>query len=123
MGTHDFSAFQSTGTDVSHGVRTLGVATIEDLSDRPPPPLPVDAVPGGRLLVFEVAGDGFLRHMVRAMAGTLVEVGHRRRDPDLDAVLASGSRALAGPTAPAHGLWLVQVELLINSAFAFLEGS
>jgi tRNA pseudouridine38-40 synthase len=110
VGTHDFSAFQSTGTDVQHGVRTLSAATIEDLSDRPPPPLPVDAVPGGRLLVFEVAGDGFLRHMVRAMAGTLVEVGHRRRDPDLGAVVASGNRALAGPTAPAHGLWLVQVD-------------
>ena len=66
LGTHDFSAFQSTGTDVPHGVRTLSLATIEDLSDRPPPPLPVDAVPGGRLVVFEVAGDGFLRHMVRA---------------------------------------------------------
>ena len=109
LGRHDFSAFQSTGTDVPHGVRTLSLATIQDRSDQPPSPLPVDAVPGGRLVVFDVAGDGFLRHMVRALAGTLVEIGHGRRDPDLGALLASGNRALAGPTAPAHGLWLVEV--------------
>ena len=83
----------------------------------------LEAVPGGRLLAFEVAANGFLRHMVRALTGTLVEVGQGRRDPDLRALLASANRALAGPTAPAHGLWLVEVELLINSAFAFLEGS
>ena len=68
-------------------------------TDDPPPPLPADAVPGGRLLVFEVAADGFLRHMVRAMAGTLVEVGHRRRDPDLGRLLAVGE---PGPGRP-HG--------------------
>jgi len=109
VGTHDFSAFQSTGTDVPHGVRTVTVAQIADVTDAPPTPLPAEAVPGGRLLAFEVAADGFLRHMVRTLAGTLVEVGLGRRDPDLGPLLASANRALAGPTAPAHGLWLVEV--------------
>ena len=58
-------------------------AEVADVTDRPPSPLPAEAVPGGRLLAFEVAANGFLRHMVRAMAGTLVEVGQGRRDPDL----------------------------------------
>ena len=109
VGTHDFSAFQSTGTDVPHGVRTVTLAQVADVTDGPPTPLPAEAVPGGRLLAFDVAADGFLRHMVRALAGTLVEVGLGRREPDLRPLLASTNRALAGPTAPAHGLWLVEV--------------
>ena len=109
IGTHDFAAFQSTGTDVPHAVRTVSLALVGDVTDVPPTPLPAEAVPGGRLLAFEVAANGFLRHMVRAMAGTLVEVGRGRRDPDLSPLLASANRALAGPTAPAHGLWLVEV--------------
>ena len=109
VGTHDFSAFQSTGTDVPHAVRTVTLAHVGDVTNAPPTPLPPEAVPGGRLLAFEVAADGFVRHMVRALAGTLVEVGLGRRDPDLGPLLASVNRALAGPTAPAHGLWLVEV--------------
>ena len=108
-GTHDFSAFQSTGTDVAHAVRTVTLSAIEDVTERPPAPLPSQAAPGGRLLVFEVAGSGFLRHMVRALAGTLIEVGLGRRSPEMGPLLASAKRALAGPTAPAHGLWLVEV--------------
>ena len=109
VGTHDFSAFQSTGTDVAHASRTVTLVEIADVTARPPSPLPADAVPGGRLLAFEVAANGFLRHMVRTLTGTLVEVGQGRRDPDLRGLLASANRALAGPTAPAHGLWLVEV--------------
>lgn len=109
VGTHDFSAFQSTGTEVPHAVRTILEATVDDITDAPPVPLPHQAVPGGRLLVFEVAADGFLRHMVRAMAGTLVEVGQGRRPSDLGPLLAAADRAQAGPTAPPHGLWLVEV--------------
>jgi tRNA pseudouridine38-40 synthase len=109
VGAHDFSAFQSTGTDVPHAVRTVTLAQIADVTDAPPAPLPAAAVPGGRLLAFEIAADGFLRHMVRALAGTLVEVGLGRRDPNVGPLLASANRALAGPTAPAHGLWLVEV--------------
>lgn len=108
-GTHDFSAFQSTGSDVPHAVRTVTLAAVADVTACPPTPLANEAVPGGRLLAFDIAGTGFLRHMVRALAGTLVEVGLGRRPPDLGPLLASANRALAGPTAPAHGLWLVEV--------------
>lgn len=64
-----------------------------------------------RLVVVEVEGNGFLRYMVRAIVGTLVEVGMGRRAAnDMAAVLASSTRSRAGPTAPAHGLLLVHVD-------------
>ena len=63
------------------------------------------------LLVYEVRGEGFLGHMVRSIAGTLVEIGKRRYTASrMREVLESRSRALAGPTAPAAGLFLVRVE-------------
>ncbi len=63
------------------------------------------------LLAYEVSGNGFLRHMVRAVVGTLVEVGRGWRPPgDMQALVAGRSRSDAGPTAPAHGLTLVKVE-------------
>jgi len=97
VGTHDFAAFQSSGGGTRTSVRTL---------ER----LEVEGVPGGEIRVW-AAGDGFLRHMVRALVGTLVEVGRGRRAAgDLPAVLASRYRARAGPTAPARGLTLVRVE-------------
>jgi tRNA pseudouridine38-40 synthase len=61
-------------------------------------------------LTYEIAGDGFLRHMVRGIVGTLVEIGSGRWPVDsLQRALATGDRQLAGPTAPAHGLFLVHV--------------
>jgi tRNA pseudouridine38-40 synthase len=99
-GRHDFAAFQSTGSDIDGTVRTLHEVRLDDG--------PADG--GSRRLVLSLTGDGFLRHMVRAIAGTLVEIGRGRWPPDhLAAVLASGDRAQAGPTAPAHGLFLVFV--------------
>ena len=63
-----------------------------------------------RPLVFRVTGDGFLRHMVRNIVGTLVEVGAGRLVPArLPDILESRSRAQAGRTAPARGLFLVKV--------------
>lgn len=66
---------------------------------------------GDRHLVeYEVRGDGFLRHMVRTMVGTLVEVGRGRQDPSwVSRVLAEKERANVGPTAPPCGLFLVGV--------------
>jgi len=96
VGSHDFAAFQSSGTDVRTTVRTL---TRSAWAER------------GDLLVYEVEGDGFLRHMVRAIVGTLVEVGRGWRPASaIDALLSGGPRAQAGATAPAHGLALVRVE-------------
>jgi tRNA pseudouridine38-40 synthase len=98
VGEHDFSAFRAAGSDVRTSVRRL---------DR----IAIAGEPGGEIeLVFE--GGGFLRHMVRNLVGTLLEVGHGRRPPDsMPALLATLDRDQAGPTAPAHGLCLERVDL------------
>ena len=63
------------------------------------------------MLAYEVAGSGFLRHMVRIIVGSLVEIGRGRQPVDwMSAVIAARDRAPAGPTAPPHGLFLVRVE-------------
>ena len=96
VGTHDFAAFQGTGTDVKTTERTITAVEVD--FDEPH-------------LSIEVCADGFLRHMVRTMVGTLVEVGTGRAAPESVAeVLASRDRARAGPTAPARGLFLVSVD-------------
>lgn len=112
VGSHDFSAFQSTGSTVSHAVRVVTAASVRVWTDGMPPPVPVAlAGDAGRLVVFEVTASGFLRHMVRALAGTLVEIGLDRRPPGtMSALLGGRVRADAGPTAPAAGLWLVSVD-------------
>jgi tRNA pseudouridine38-40 synthase len=101
VGRHDFAAFQGTGSDAETTVRTVfssGVA--------------LDAAANAaRLVTYEVRGDGFLRHMVRAIAGSLVEVGRGRQPASwIDDLLASRERGRAGRTAPATGLFLVRVE-------------
>jgi tRNA pseudouridine38-40 synthase len=63
------------------------------------------------LLSYEVSGNGFLRHMVRAIVGTLVEVGRGWRTvEDVASLLEGGTRADAGATAPPHGLILAGVD-------------
>ncbi|MGH9486195.1 MAG: tRNA pseudouridine(38-40) synthase TruA [Terriglobales bacterium] len=65
----------------------------------------------GEELVYEVEGEGFLHHMVRNLVGFLLEVGRgARRGEEISEVLAARSRAAAGPTAPARGLYLVRVD-------------
>jgi tRNA pseudouridine38-40 synthase len=64
----------------------------------------------GRFLRLEAEGNGFLRHMVRNIAGTLAEVGKGRMDAGyVLEILAAGDRDLAGPTAPARGLFLESI--------------
>jgi tRNA pseudouridine38-40 synthase len=112
-GEHDFGAFQSVGSGVAHARRTVVRSRVEER--RPEDALgwalrPATVPGGARLFAYEVTADGFLRHMVRAIAGSLVEVGSCRREPSwLGDVLRSGVRASAGPTAPACGLFLVGV--------------
>lgn len=97
VGTHDFASFQTRGSLVRHTERTL--RRVEVCGER------------GAEVWLEVEGNGFLRHMVRALAGTLLQVGLGRRAPDsLGRVLAARSRGAAGPNAPAAGLCLIRVE-------------
>jgi tRNA pseudouridine38-40 synthase len=96
VGTHDFSAFRSVGSEVANSVRTVWRSEWRS---------------NDGLLTYEVSGDGFLRHMVRAVVGTLVEIGRGWRQPAEIAALVSGAtRAEAGATAPPHGLFLVSVD-------------
>jgi tRNA pseudouridine38-40 synthase len=126
-GRHDFAAFQAAGSDVETTVRTMAssrvlsakLSTTEDTEDtgeksssRRSFDLGVPrALRGGELISYEVTGDGFLRHMVRAVVGTLVEIGRGRRPVEwIDEVIASRDRTAAGPTVPATGLFLVGVD-------------
>ena len=71
------------------------------------------------LLIYEISGTGFLRHMVRNIVGTLVEIGRGRQPVEwMHDVLARRDRTLAGPTAPARGLVLVTVEYAARSLAA-----
>jgi len=96
MGEHDFASFRSTGSETASTVRNI---------------LEADIIPEPDGLVrIRLKGDGFLRHMVRAIVGTLVEVGGGKISPaEFKNILESRDRSLAGPTAPAHGLCLVEV--------------
>jgi tRNA pseudouridine38-40 synthase len=63
------------------------------------------------LLVYRVRGNGFLHHMVRNLVGTMLDVGRGRLGVEaIPAILSARSRAAAGPTAPARGLFLLSVE-------------
>lgn len=96
VGTHDFSALRAAGSSARTSVRTI--RTIELTGEV------------GHEIALDVLGEGFLRHMVRNLAGTLIEVGRGRFEvAEAARILASRDRGRAGPTAPAHGLVLVRV--------------
>jgi tRNA pseudouridine38-40 synthase len=115
-GRHDFAAFQGAGSatrTTERTVRRSGMARapwwIAAAAAQSAPP--VAGTAGPDLLVYEITGDGFLRHMVRVIVGTLVEIGRGRWPSErMGEVLASGDRRCAGPTAPAAGLFLVDVD-------------
>lgn len=101
-GTHDFSSFENSGTrdKAAPGgrgaVRTIHSARL--------------AEEDGAMIVLRFQGDGFLRNMVRNMVGTLLEAGRGRITvEEFATILAARERSMAGPTAPAHGLWLSRV--------------
>jgi len=115
VGTHDFTAFQSAGTDVASTVRTILRSELRGPTASAPHSFTAQsgADPSGarQELVYEVTADGFLRHMVRAIVGTVVEIGRGWRPVESMAqLIGRGTRAQAGATAPPHGLFLVGVD-------------
>ncbi len=96
LGEHDFSSFRAPGCQARHAVRTLRSIGVERF---------------GNEVVIEVTANAFLYHMVRNIAGTLIDVGAGKRTPEWVAgVLACRRRAEAGDTATADGLYFVGVE-------------
>ncbi len=95
VGRHDFASFQAAGSAVRATVRTIHRLDVREI--------------GGEIVV-EVDGDGFLRHMVRAIVGTLADVGAGLRpSASMAATLEARDRRAAGMTAPAAGLTLMAV--------------
>jgi tRNA pseudouridine38-40 synthase len=100
-GTHDWTAFSAAQSDVQTRVRTVTQLVVgERWSEEG----------RGRLIEITASAEGFLRYMVRSIAGTLLEVGRGQMDASQVArAIESGERALAGATAPAKGLTLLKV--------------
>lgn len=97
IGKHDFKAFEGTGSPRSHTDRHIMEATFKGQSP-------------GRIS-FDVRANGFLRYMVRNLVGTLVDVGLGKIPPDrMKCILDSKDRTQASATAPARGLFLIEVE-------------
>jgi tRNA pseudouridine38-40 synthase len=126
-GRHDFLSFAATDPDLAN--RDLDEEAEPDLRPlprpgftiKPPTTATVKTIfssvwetrpsPEGGLLVYRVRGNGFLHHMVRNLVGTMLDVGRGRTGVDeIPGILAARSRAAAGPTAPARGLFLCSVE-------------
>jgi tRNA pseudouridine38-40 synthase len=117
VGTHDFLSFAATdpdlaarggveaatdeeGTEAATAIRTIFGSAWQQ-----------QTVEAGTLFVYQVRGNGFLHHMVRNLVGTMLDVGRGYRSVDeIPGMIAARSRAAAGPTAPARGLFLHSVE-------------
>lgn len=95
VGEHDFASFCSAGSQAETTVRTIYALDVEK---------------SGEEIVIRVTGSGFLYHMVRIIAGTLMEAGCGRMEPErIKEILEARDRAAAGPTAPACGLILAEI--------------
>ena len=95
LGTHDFSAFRSTGSVDSSPIKTIYAAQWQQ---------------SGEEIIFRISGDGFLYHMVRNLVWSLVQVGiGRRSSDDFAAELAAQRCEFLNEPAPAQGLYLAQV--------------
>ncbi len=96
IGQKDFSCFAKLHSDTKNNICNIHNAAWEE---------------SGNMLVFNVTADRFLRNMVRAMVGTLLDVGKKKiSKKEFSEILKSGNRSLAGESVPAHGLFLEAVE-------------
>lgn len=94
-GTHDFSAFKSSGGSTKSSIRTINDISLEQCYDK---------------IKIEVEANGFLYNMVRIIVGTLVEVGLEKINPiDIKKIIESKDRLKAGRTAPPQGLYLIRI--------------
>ncbi len=106
IGRYDFKSFMASGSDVKDTVREVSEARCVQTDEIGFMGFTLT----GNFIRLKVSGEGFLRHMVRNIAGTLVEVGRGKVLPsDIHGVIAACSRDAAGPTAPAQGLFLKEV--------------
>ena len=95
VGTHDFRAVRSVGTETRTTVRTVYYFNVSRTEE---------------LIECKVCANGFLYNMVRAMTGTIVYAAEGKLSPeDIPAILASGNRTLAGPTVPPGGLYMTKL--------------
>ncbi len=95
IGTHDFQCFCAAGSQVSTTVRTIFDCVVEKKDS---------------FVTIKITGDGFLYHMVRIIAGTLLEVGKgKKKVEDIPIIIESKDRTKAGVTAPAKGLTLLEI--------------
>jgi tRNA pseudouridine38-40 synthase len=96
VGEHDFTSFRAAGCDAASPLRRVARSEIER---------------DGDLLSYRIEASAFLRHMVRNIVGTLVEVGlGKRAAGEVAALIAARDRGRAGATAPPHGLCLIEVK-------------
>jgi tRNA pseudouridine38-40 synthase len=114
LGTHDFRCFESNWPNKATSVRTIQDASVRRIASWPGwSPLPLgSAAPDAEaeFIVLEVEADGFLYNMVRAIVGTLVNIGRGKWDVGIVREIVEGkNRARAGETAPPQGLYLVCV--------------
>jgi len=96
VGTHDFGGFRAADCQRVDTIRTITELRVEPLESG--------------MIEFHVTGTGFLKYMVRIIAGTLSDIGRGVVTVDaIDRVLENRDRSFLGQTAPAHGLTLVRV--------------
>lgn len=127
VGRHDFASFESSGSPRASSVRTIFELTVsrtphpfaawaaveggtDETTDKVPNH-PFSSLPAESIICVSVTADGFLYNMVRAIVGTLVEVGRGVQDEHWPVkALEAVDRTQAGPTAPPQGLFLVSVD-------------
>ena len=115
LGTHDFSCFEKTGGNNKTSVCTVYSAGWESYS---PDHVRMMGYPAGEndYLVFSISADRFLRNMVRAIVGTMLEIGRGKKSPEWTGELISGGkRSDAGQSVPGHALFLERVDFFRKS--------
>ena len=109
-GTHDFSCFEKVGSDNKTSICTVSLAKWDTYL---PDHVRIMGYPAPEedYLVFTIRADRFLRNMVRAVVGSLLEIGRGRHDTGwMETLVKGGSRSDAGESVPGHALFLTKVE-------------